>query len=144
MKRLLAMFTILLAVGCGPTNDALVTDEGYDTASEDDAFMESTLACESTANCNNCVYYAGCRAPGLKKFNLTSWSQKLAARNSDNGSPGCVAMIDTGSYYGHVAYVTKVTHNPHHVWIDEGNWNGRCGSRDGTKSQLKIAGYWCP
>ncbi|WNG24094.1 CHAP domain-containing protein [Cystobacter fuscus] len=146
LKRLFTMFAMILAVGCGPANDTSISDEVDGPSVVDDvSVVSSALACESDRNCNNCVYYAGCRSAKFKQLpvNLTTWDSKKSIINSDSGAPGCVAIIKSGTL-GHVAYVTKVTHNPHRVWIEEGNWGGRCNSRNETKSALNIVGYWCP
>ncbi|AKT40641.1 CHAP domain-containing protein [Chondromyces crocatus] len=99
----------------------------------------------SSATCNqcsNCVLYARCRQPKLP-FGLTTYAQKRAIINTQTAKAGYVAIINSGSSYGHVAYVTKV--NGSTITIAEGNWpNGKCGTRSGTKAGLKIVGYFKP
>jgi hypothetical protein len=91
--------------------------------------------------CSNCVDYARCRQPRLP-HGLISFADKRARINSHTARRGCVAVIDTGSYYGHVAYVNSTSGGIH---IDEGNWpSGHCGTRSGSASSLHIAGYFCP
>ena len=109
-------------------------DDGED---EDVASTSSELG--GCNQCTNCVLYARCRQPRLP-FGLTSWSDKVRAINSKKPRAGCVAMIQTGSQYGHVAYVRRVSGSK--IYIDEGNWGG-CNSRSGTASKLNIRGYWC-
>ena len=75
-------------------------------------------------------------------YGLTSYAQKVAQINRWSPRAGCVAVIYTGKYYGHVAYVTNVSGST--VSIAEGNWpTGRCGRRSGTQSALRIKGYIC-
>jgi len=134
MKLILGVFAIILAVGCAGT-----VDEKDKVTSED-----RLDACATDRNCGNCVFYAGCRAPGLPG-GLYTFEDKKKIKNSDDAVVGCVAIIDDGAAAGHVAYVTAVDHDPHQVTIDESNWNGGgCGHRTGSKSDLGIYGYWCP
>ena len=115
-------------------------DPGMSVDDEPSESISSELG--GCRQCSNCVLYARCRQPRLPS-GLTYWSQKKARINSQKGRAGCVAMINTGSAYGHVAYVTSV--NNGRIRIAEGNWpRGRCGTRSGTKSSLRIAGFWCP
>jgi hypothetical protein len=91
--------------------------------------------------CENCVLYARCRQPGLPR-GLFSLDDKLSIVNAQDPAAGCVAVIDTGSSVGHVAYVTGVDGD--RVSIDEGNWGRRCFQRAGTMTELQIRGFWCP
>jgi hypothetical protein len=121
------------------------SDEDMDPADYmDDEGPESSSVSSELAGCKqctNCVLYARCRQRRLP-YGLTSWSSKLRIINSQSPRAGCVAVIHTGSQYGHVAYVTGVSGS--RVHIDEGNWGRRCNRRSGTKAQLRIRGFWCP
>jgi hypothetical protein len=136
------MITATVASGCIASD---VSDEAADEAqlsSEDDVGTaeDELLACASATNCDNCVYYARCRKPSLP-YGLTSYSDKVAIINTQTASAGAVAIINTGSYYGHVAYVTSVSGST--INIAEGNWpSGSCGTRSGTKAGLNIAGFY--
>ncbi len=93
--------------------------------------------------CSNCVFRARCLQPNLP-LGLTYWSDKVARINSHTARVGCVAMIYTGSIYGHVAYVAD-KHADGTITIKEGNWVGNtCSSRRKTPSALNVRGYWCP
>lgn len=153
MRRLLtAVFALsvsaIAAVGCA-ADPATEEDEAYanDESAVDEGDSEGEVGSMSSdlASCNqcdNCVYYARCRQPRLPT-GLTSYADKRAKINRSTAKAGCVAVINTGSYYGHVAYVTKVSGSK--VYIAEGNWpSGHCGTRSGTKAALKITGYICP
>ena len=118
--------SIAIASGCSAPGD----DEGDDAnaAQEQHQFMTAL--------------YARCRQRRLP-FGLTTWREKLAKVNSHRPRRGCVAMIQTGSSFGHVAYVNDV--NGSRISIDEGNWpSGHCGRRSGTPAALNVRGYWCP
>jgi hypothetical protein len=104
---------------------------------------DGTLAAGYCPGCANCVYRGRCLQPRLP-FGLTYWSQKVATINSHTPRPGCVAMIYTGSVYGHVAYVAD-KHADGTITIREGNWIGNtCSSRRKTPAALNVRGYWCP
>ncbi len=137
-----AVLTIFTGVGCAveETDDEEFSyDEELD---EEDEVSTESSALGGCHQCNNCVDYARCRQPRLP-YGLTSWADKRSRINSQRARARCVAMINTGSYYGHVAYVRKVRGRK--VFIAEGNWpSGQCGQRSGTKGGLNIAGYWCP
>ncbi len=138
-----AVFGALVLGGCA-SEQADPTEDG-EFAVEDgpgENVDESTSALGGCGQCSNCVDYARCRQRRLP-HNLTSFSDKARTINSQTGHAGCVAIIRTGSYYGHVAYVNSMAGG--RVHIDEGNWpSGRCGQRSGTKAGLNIAGYFCP
>jgi hypothetical protein len=96
--------------------------------------------CETTANCNNCVAYARCRRT-LPSIDLTLFSAKKSIVNSYTPTVGAVAIIDTGSVYGHVAYVEAVSGAL--VTIGEGNFPyGSCEHRTNTPANLRIVGYY--
>ena len=93
--------------------------EGDGTQNQDQRLGEQSLAIDdepsgSTGDdllltgycpgCANCVYRARCLQPSLPT-GLYSWRDKLSHVNSHRPRVGCVAMIYTGSDYGHVAYV---------------------------------------
>jgi hypothetical protein len=139
--------SLAVAAGCS-TGAATDDDDGdgvADTEQPDDeegavASTESELG--GCNQCSNCVLYARCRQRRLP-YGLTSWRDKLAHVNSHTPRRGCVAMIQTSSSYGHVAYVNGV--NGGRISIDEGNWpNGHCNQRSGTPAALNVRGYWCP
>ncbi|MFO0579669.1 MAG: CHAP domain-containing protein [Polyangia bacterium] len=96
---------------------------------------------EACSLCGNCVCYARSRQPRLP-FGLITYTDKLRIINSSSAQVGCVAIMDTGSREGHVAYVESVGSR---IKISEGNYPlNSCGSRTGTESSLRIKGYWCP
>ena len=111
-----------------------------DDLDEDEATATTSSELGSCNQCTNCVLYARCKQPRLPT-GLTYWRDKLRIINSHTPRAGCVAVIKTGSAYGHVAYVSRVSGST--VYIDEGNWGRRCNSRSGTAASLKIQGYWC-
>jgi hypothetical protein len=136
--------SIAIAAGCSaPAED----EDGFaDDVQEPDDEEGAVASTESELGgcnqCSNCVLYARCRQRRLP-FGLTTWRDKLARINSHRPRRGCVAMIQTSSSYGHVAYVNGV--NGSRISIDEGNWpSGRCGQRSGTPAALNVRGYWCP
>ena len=137
--------SIAIASGCSAPGD----DEGDDANAAQEPDDEEEGAVASTESelggcnqCSNCVLYARCRQRRLP-FGLTTWREKLAKVNSHRPRRGCVAMIQTGSSFGHVAYVNDV--NGSRISIDEGNWpSGHCGRRSGTPAALNVRGYWCP
>ncbi len=93
--------------------------------------------------CANCVYRARCLQPRLP-LGLTTWADKRSKINSQVARVGCVAMIYTGSQWGHVAYVAD-KHADGTITIREGNWIGNtCSSRRRTPGALNVRGYWCP
>lgn len=101
------------------------------------------LAAGYCPGCANCVYRARCLQPRLPT-GLTTWRDKLNRVNSHTPRVGCVAMIFTGSQWGHVAYVSG-KHADGTITIREGNWIGdSCSSRRRTPSALNVRGYWCP
>lgn len=104
---------------------------------------DELLATGYCPGCANCVYRARCLQPNLPT-GLTTWSDKLSRINSHTPRVGCVAMIYTGSTYGHVAFVAD-KHADGTLTIKEGNWVGdTCSSRRNTPTNLNIRGYWCP
>jgi len=144
VSKLMITAGIVGAVALGGC--AIDPEEELDDLTEidgDDGDDEATSSVSSELGgcnqCNNCVDYARCRQPRLP-YGLTSWSEKVSKINSHRPRAGCVAMIQTSSYYGHVAYVNKVSGS--RIFIDEGNWNG-CNRRSGTAAALNIKGYWC-
>ena len=118
-----------------------VSPDDLDDEDGDEETASSGSALGGCYQCTNCVKYARCRQRRLP-YGLTYWRDKLNIINSRTPRVGCVAVIKTGSAYGHVAYVKRVSGST--VSIDEGNWGRRCNSRSGTASQLRIQGYWCP
>jgi hypothetical protein len=118
---------------------SLVIDEEESTETGGDGMLEAGYC----PGCANCVYRARCLQPRLPT-GLTSWSDKVGKINSHTPRVGCVAMIYTGSYYGHVAFVAD-RHADGTITIKEGNWIGNtCSSRRRTPANLNIRGYWCP
>ncbi len=104
---------------------------------------EGQLAAGYCPGCGNCVYRARCLQPRLPS-GMTYWSDKLRIANSQTARVGCVAMIYTGSQYGHAAFVSD-KHADGTITIREGNWiGGSCSSRRGRPANLNIRGYWCP
>lgn len=136
---------LALSAGCSSQVDDLDGEALVDDGPEGDdegavASVESELG--GCNQCSNCVEYARCRQRRLP-YGLTYWREKVARINSRTPRRGCVAMIYTGSTWGHVAYVNGVSGG--RISIDEGNWpSGRCGQRSGTPAALNVRGYWCP
>jgi len=97
-------------------------------------------ACQTSKNCDNCVFYARCRNPSLP-YGLFSYGDKVAIINTYVPQAGAVAVIDTGTWTGHVAYVESV--NGSIINLSEGNWPlGSCGQRSGTMEALNITGFF--
>lgn len=148
MRRILALATMLvatvtLAAGCAadPEEEGARADDATPTEGDEGAASSVESELYGCNQCSNCVDYARCRMPSLP-HGLTSYADKRARINSQTARGGCVAVINTGSYYGHVAYVRSVSGS--RIYIDEGNWpSGRCGQRSGTRAALNIAGFIC-
>jgi hypothetical protein len=145
----LAVVSFALVAGCS-SGDGIDEDEGLvglvdDGQEPDDSDGPVDTAASELGGCNqcsNCVKYARCRQPRLP-YGLTSFGEKLHVINSHTPRRGCVAVIQTSSVYGHVAYVNGVGGG--RISIDEGNWSsGHCGQRSGTPAALNVRGYWCP
>ncbi|EYF07505.1 CHAP domain-containing protein [Chondromyces apiculatus] len=116
--------------------------ESVGEADQELSAEESSLVAPACNQCDNCVYYARCRQPALP-YGLTSFQDKMNIVNTQTAKAGYVAIIQTSSSYGHVAYVTKVEGSK--IFIAEGNWpNGQCGTRSGTKAALNIKGFFKP
>ena len=137
-----------LAAGCsaeqGPGEGNESALDGADPGTSSDEVPPGTISSELSGcgPCDNCVLYARCRQPRLP-YGLTSYADKVRQINRHTPHAGCVAVIKTTSYYGHVAYVNSVSGSTVH--IDEANWSsGHCGTRAGTAAALNIAGYICP
>ncbi len=64
-------------------------------------------------------------------YGWNEFPEKMKKVNSQTARVGCVAVISTSSVWGHVALVSGV--NGSTITIDEGNWNGRCNTRSGSK-----------
>lgn len=97
---------------------------------------------EKTSFATNCVLYARSKVPGLP-FGLFSFKQKKAIINTDKPTKGDVAIIDTGTYWGHVAVVKKV--GKRHITIRETNFGvASVTERHNTPARLHVAGYWSP
>jgi hypothetical protein len=136
--------SIAVAAGCSaPSEDEFDDAQQADDEEEDEGPVASSESELGGCNqCTNCVKYARCRQPRLPS-GLTYWRDKVARINSRTPRRGCVAMIQTSSAYGHVAFVTGVSGG--RISIAEGNWpTGRCGQRSGTPAALNVRGYWCP
>ncbi len=115
----------------------VIEDEPADPAGE------LLIAAGYCPGCSNCVYRARCLQPRLP-LGMTSWGEKLGKINSYAPRQGCVAMIYTGSQWGHAAYVAE-RHTDGTITIREGNWIGNtCSSRRRTPAALNVRGYWCP
>ncbi|AKJ03987.1 Hypothetical protein AA314_05613 [Archangium gephyra] len=150
----LSLLSLSLAVtGCGGVEQEDMASEqqlsNEDQAAHADHGHEQDIGTTESAvcgNCDNCVLHARCRQPNLP-YGLTYWSEKAAIANSNHAHAGCVALIPTGSAYGHVAYVESVdrTVSPWRVSLREANWQpNTCSGRTGTKDGLGIWNYWCP
>ena len=155
MKRCSLLTKIVLTLGVvggctlgmgGCAVDALDGEDDGEEVSlddlddEDEATASTSSELSGCNQCTNCVKFARCKQPALP-YGLTYWRDKLRIINTQRPRAGCVAVIKTGSAYGHVAYVRRVSGST--VYIDEGNWGRRCNSRSGTAAALKIQGYWC-
>src|SRR5262249_18386789 len=110
----------------------------------DGAAQEADTSCAISENCGNCVYYARCRRQAAGKdlpHGLVPWAAKMALINSQTPTIGAVAIINTRTVYGHVAYVVGVDGDQ--ITIEEGNYpSGHCGRRTGTREELHIMGFY--
>ena len=143
VRYLLSMAIIVSAAACSVGDDIKVEPAESDVAQDQyQRLSDQSLVIEDEPSggtrdellagycpgCANCVYRARCLQPRLPT-GLTSWSDKLNRVNSHRPRVGCVAMIYTGSAYGHVAYVAD-RHADGTITIKEGNWVGdTCSSR---------------
>ena len=160
-SQVMAFSVALLATGCAaadPTGEDLPeadeADQNHVPAIYEDTEANGAAAVSSEASgtgttsdaitnlCGNCVLFARSRQPRLP-YGLTYWSSKVNVINTQTPRAGCVAMIYTGSSYGHVAYVRSVTSTS--VSLAEANWvHGACTSRTVARSYSRIRGYFCP
>ncbi|GAA0196386.1 hypothetical protein GCM10009122_60980 [Fulvivirga kasyanovii] len=81
---------------------------------------------------DNCTLYVSCRlaAAGLRQwgFDASTYQAKLSMINTQSGyipNYGDVAIFDTGSNWGHMAFVEWRDPNTGQVHISETNWNGQ-------------------
>ncbi|AKT40640.1 CHAP domain-containing protein [Chondromyces crocatus] len=129
-------------VDAGDELEAAELGEAVETDDQELAIGDGDTSNATCNQCSNCVLYARCRQPKLP-FGLNTYQDKLNIINTQTAAAGYVAVINSGSSAGHVAYVTSVSGSTIH--IAEGNWpNGSCGTRSGTKAGLKIQGYFRP
>jgi hypothetical protein len=151
---LLTLGAIVAVTGCEVGEDF----DDQDPAVQEERLGDPTLVVENEPEssssgelleagycpgCANCVYRARCLQPRLP-LGLTTWGEKLGKINSHTPRSGCVAMIYTGSQWGHVAFV-DARHADGTITIREGNWVGNtCSSRRRTPAALNVRGYWCP
>lgn len=147
-----------LAAGCAvdPSDDGAGDEVGDPPSSSNASELvdDSLDGCGSQCTPGNCVLYARCRTAhdgsgGSLPYGLTTWAEKRARINSAAGHHGCVAMIPTGSQYGHAAYVEDTSTGGDGVRqyrLSEASWTygNSCDNRSGTKAGLNIAGFWCP
>lgn len=136
-------FPMLLVSGClgadasSERSAVEAKAEGEVTGLAEEALTD---ACNKPVNCNNCVYYARCRKPSLP-YGLITFEDKKAIINTYTPEVGAVAIIQTRSEYGHVAYVEAVEGET--ITLSEGNWSyGSCGQRTGTVESLHIVGFF--
>lgn len=146
----------LLTAGCAGVEDDFQSDVPEAVTQPDTAGTVEQAATyaglDSCGYCGNCVDYVRCRASNDSyaaeppQSGWTYFSGKLADMNSNHAHRSCIAMIETSSVYGHVAYVVHVdtAAAPNRVTIHESNWSGCHDERTGTKDGLNIRGYWCP
>lgn len=159
VRSLLSIAFIVGAAACNVGGDSKAESTEVDVAQEQDRRLgDQSLVIEDESSegagddqlkagycpgCDNCVYRARCLQPRLPT-GLTTWGDKLSRVNSSTPRVGCVAMIYTGSTWGHAAYVAD-RHADGTLTIKEGNWVGdSCSSRRNTPGALNIRGYWCP
>jgi hypothetical protein len=135
-----------LSAGCSATTDDpaesdTAPTEGVSESLPEPETVESTASELGACNqCTNCVLYVDCRQPKTPR-GLFTYADKARRINSRYPRPGCVAVINTGNQWGHVAYVENVAGAT--VYIAEGNYAGRCNRRAGTAARLGITGYIC-
>lgn len=144
LSLLLAAFTVTAcsAITDEADEESLLDDVDPGVSSDDEPTASVSSELYGCNQCSNCVKYARCRQPRLP-YGLFSYQDKVRRINSQTARAGCVAVIRSGSSWGHVAYVRAVRGGTIH--IDEGNWpSGRCGTRSGTKASLRISGFICP
>lgn len=152
----LVLTSSLLIAGCGSPEEEFQSDDPAAVTLPDESGAVEQAATysglDSCGYCDNCVYYARCRANNDSyaidppQSGWTTFQDKLDSKNSNHAHRGCIAMIATGSTWGHVAYVVHVNTDadPNKITIHEANWSGCHDERTGTKDGLNIQGFWCP
>jgi surface antigen len=145
----------LLSAGCGRVEELQSDEPGAVTQPDAAETVEQAATysgLDSCGYCGNCVDYVRCRARNDSysaeppQSGWTYFSGKIADKNSNHAHRSCIAIIETSSVYGHVAYVVHVNTDadPNRITIHESNWTGCHSERTGTKDGLNIRGYWCP
>lgn len=140
------MIQILIATICmlgltwGIANAQAATTNISSTAS---TYMIPNIKVLNTSDPNrfNCVKYARARVKNLP-YGLWTLSDKKKIINSHSPKVGNIVIINTG-FRGHVGIVTFV--GKKQITIQEANYkHGKVTVRHGTKSGLKIVGYFRP
>lgn len=153
LKPIMASMLAALIVGmvaCKKTDDLTTVTEttaaaetaakGAPAPSQTTACTILSDACSSTLNNDNCVYYARCKSSHCPASGMTTYANKQGKCNLWTAKVGAVAVINTGSTYGHVAVVTAISGTT--ITLRESNWCGKyVSSRSGTASGLSIYGY---
>jgi surface antigen len=141
---------ILGMVACKKTDEIATIAETTETVSpaakgatapnQTTACTSLSDACANTTNNGNCVYYARCKSTHCAPSGMTTYADKQGKCNLWTAKVGAVAVINTGSTYGHVAVVTAISGTT--ITLRESNWCGKyVSSRSGTASGLNIYGY---
>ncbi len=151
IRIILLSLLVLFAISC--QNEKFTLDEDLSKESIEStqpSGLKSVTECNTI--CDNCVMYVVCKLrvnnfpplpPGV---DYSSYSAKLGLINTSPGYRpvwGDIAIIDTDSEYGHVAFVEWRNPWSGQIFISESNWNGNCVSwRSNGIPGLK--GYYHP
>ena len=114
--------------------------------------LKSVTECNNI--CDNCVIYVACklRVNGFSPLgtDCTYYSAKLGIINTgSNYVPqwGDVAIFDTGTQYGHMAFVEWTSPWTGQIFISESNWDGNCVSwrQNGRRADYPgLKGFYHP
>lgn len=140
MKKLLIATICMLGLTWGIDNAQAAA---ANISSKAGKYMIPNIKVLNTSDPNrfNCVKYVRARVKTLP-YGLWTITDKRKIINSHTPKVGNVTIMNTG-FGGHVAIVTFV--GKKQITIREANYkHGKVTERHGTKSSLKIVGYFRP
>jgi hypothetical protein len=131
-------FSILYFGACNEaTIDPNKLDQKVEISDNSKNTGKSTSSARNPGDCkyiypDNCTLYVSCRlgAGGFNQwgFDASNYTEKASLINTTNGyipTYGDVAIFDTGSQWGHMAFVEWRDINTYQIWVSETNWNGQ-------------------